>query len=126
MPPGGRFRRQKSLEEKSVRRQAGDDERGQHGRGARNGGHGQAFGKRRGDKLVTGIGDERRAGIRHKRQRRAIGEPGDEVRPHHRGIMLVIGDKRCRDAVMGEENLRDPRIFRNHGVGRRKRRESAQ
>ena len=37
-----------------------------------------------------------------------------KMRPHHRGIVLVIGDEQDRNSVMGEKSLRHPRIFGDH------------
>ena len=115
--------RQKPLEEEAVRRQAGDDESGEDGRGA---GHRNDLDLLRqglGHELEAGIGNQRRSGIRHEGQRRAAREPGEQMRPHDRGIVLVIGDERRRDAIMGEQGLGDPRVLRDDGVGRGERRQ---
>ena len=59
-------------------------------------------------------------------ERRAIGQPRKQVRAHDRGIMLVIGDERRRDAVMGEQRFRDPRILGDDRIGGGERGERAE
>ena len=52
--------------------------------------------------LVAGIRNERRAGIGHERDGLAGGEPRHQLRPRERGIVLVIGRQRRRDAIVFE------------------------
>ena len=118
--------RQKSLEEEAVGRQAGDDQRRQHGGGAGHRGDLDAALQRLGHQLEAGVGDQRRAGVGDQRQRRAGLEPRDEMRAHHMGVVLVIGDERRRDPVMGEQRLGDARVLGDDGVGRRQRRQRAE
>ena len=67
-------------------------------------------------RLEAGIGHQRRAGVRHQRQRAAPLQPGDELRPQRRRIMFVVGDQRAADAVMGEQHLGDARVFRQDRI----------
>ena len=49
---------------------------------------------------VARIGNQRRAGIRHKRDGVARREPLQNFRPHRFGIVVVIGDERRREPIM--------------------------
>jgi hypothetical protein len=61
---------------------------------------------RRLHQLEAGIGDERRPGVRDQRHRFAGGEALEQLRPHLRGIVLVIGDEFRRQAEMVDEPAR--------------------
>src|SRR6516225_1474952 len=67
--------------------------------------------------LVTGVGDERRPGVRDQRDRGILGEPGDELRPRLGGIVLVIGGERGGDAKMVEKLAGDARVLACDEVG---------
>ena len=96
-PPRRRARRQKAGEQEGVRRQAGQDQRGHRRRRARHGGDRQILGERRAHELEAGIGNERRAGIRHQRQRLAAPQRVENGGPDLLGIVVVIGVERLSD-----------------------------
>ena len=121
------FRRQKAFEQKPVGRQARDGERRQQRRGAGQRRHRVAGVLRGAHQLVARIGDERRAGIGHQRDRRAFGQPAQQMSGRAcRRIVVVIGRERRRDAVAVEELSRHPRILAGDQVGARQRRERPQ
>ena len=72
----------------------------------------------RAHQLEARIGNERRAGVGHQRDRLARGEPRQELRPRRRGVVLVVGRQRRRDAVVVEQLPRDPRVLAGDQVGR--------
>jgi hypothetical protein len=74
---------------------------------------------RRAHQLETGIGDERRAGVADQRNSGAVGETGKQLRARLRGIVVVIGGERGRDAVMVEELAGDAGILAGDEIGRR-------
>ena len=76
--------------------------------------------------LESGIGDQRRAGVGHQRDRRAIGKPAQQRRPRLRRIVVVVGRERRGDGVAVEEFSRHPRILAGDQVGAGQRRERAQ
>jgi hypothetical protein len=120
-PPGRALRRQKAFEEEPVRRQARDDERRGHGGGAGDRRNREPFGNGGLDQFVARVGDERRAGVGHERQRLTLAYPVDHTLANRVVRVLVIGDQRRGDAVVGKKRLGDPRVLCQHGVGRRKR-----
>ena len=117
------FAGRKSLEEEPVGRQARDDERRQHRGRAGDRGHRQPRRDRRLNEPVARVGDERRAGVRDERQRLSLAQAVDHSLAHCLAGMVVVGQERRRDAVMGKEPLRDPRVLGEHG---RRRGEHAQ
>ena len=70
------------------------------------------------DQLEARIGNQRRAGVRHECDRFAGGHPRQELGPRRRGIVLVVGGQRRRDAVMVEQLPRHPRILAGNHVSR--------
>ena len=85
--------------------------------GARQGGDAVAGFAGRPHQLEAGIGDERRAGVRHQRDGGACGEPRDELRPRLGGVVVVVGRERRGDAVMVDELAGDPRVLAGDQVG---------
>ena len=80
----------------------------------------------RANELEAGIGDERRAGIRNKRNRGAVGEPAQQQRPRLRRVVFVIGRLRRRDAVAVEQFARDTGVLAGDQIGAGERFERAQ
>ena len=124
--PRGFLRRQKSDEQELIGRQARDGQCRHHRRGA-----GQCrdlvTGVLRGaDELIAGVGDQRRAGVGHQRDRRAFGQPAQQHRPRLRRIVLVIGRQRPGDAVAVEQLVRDAGILAGDQVGAGQRLQGAQ
>src|SRR5215831_12524175 len=115
--PCGFLRRQESLEQEPVGGKAAQCKRCEYRRGSRQCGHDRARRARFAHELVTGVGDERRPGIRDQRDRGAFGEPGDELRSRLGGIVLVIGGERGGDAIMVEKLAGDARVLACDEVG---------
>ena len=111
------LRRQEAFEEEAVGRQARGDERGEHGGGAGDRGDGQAFLDRRLHEPVAGIRHERRARVRDQGQGLPFLNPVDHAFAHRIVGMLVIGDERRGDAVMGEQRLRHPCVLGQDRIG---------
>ena len=113
------LRRQEALEEEPVGRQAGDGERGKRRRWAWHRAHGQSGFADGANELETRIGNQRRAGVGHERDRFAGGEPRQELRPRRHGVVLVVRRQRRRDAVVVEQLPGHPRVLAGDHVGRR-------
>ena len=114
---GGLARRQKALEEEPVGREPSDYERGQRRRGSGDGSHPVSGRLGFAHQPVAGIGDQRRAGVGDERDRPAGLQLREQSRPHDAGVMLVIGEKRPRDGVSGEELAGHPCVFAGDEVG---------
>ena len=80
----------------------------------------------RAHQLVTGIGDQRRAGVRHQRDCLACGKTRKQLRPRFGGIVLVIGRERRRDAVAFGELAGDAGVLAGDDVGAGEQFERAQ
>src|SRR6516165_5976392 len=117
LAPRAFLRRQESLEQEPVGGKAAERKRCQHRRGSRQRRHARARGLRFAHELVTGVGHERRAGIRDQRDRGAVGEPGDELWSRLGGVVLVIGGERGGDAVTVEKLAGDARVLARNEVG---------
>ncbi len=76
---------------------------------------------RRAHQLEARIGNERRAGVGDERDRFAGGEPRQELRPRRRGVVLVVGRQRRRDAVVVEQLAGDAGVLAGDHVGRGER-----
>ena len=74
---------------------------------------------RRAHQLVARIGNQRRAGVRDQRDRRARGKPRQQLRPRLGGIVLVVGRQRRRDAVAFEELAGHAAVLAGDEVGSR-------
>ena len=74
---------------------------------------------RRAHQLVAGIGNQRRAGVRHQRHRLAVRQPGEQLRPRLGRVMLVIGRERRRDAVALGQLARDACVLAGDAHRRR-------
>src|SRR6516162_5283574 len=115
--PRSVLRRQESLEQEPVGGKAAQCKRCEYRRGSRQRGHARARRARVAHELVTGVGYERRPGVRDQRDRGILGEPGDELRPRLGGIVLVIGGERGGDAKMVEKLAGDARVLACDEVG---------
>ncbi len=76
---------------------------------------------RRLDQFVSWIGNKRRTGIGNQRQSLLGSQPFQNNRAHLGGIMLVIGQNRRGDAVMGQQHLGHALVLGQNGIGRRQR-----
>ena len=111
--------RQKATEHEAVAGQAGQRHGGKGGAGAGDDRHQAAGAPRLADELPSRIGDERRAGIAHQRDRRPILQVLENAGPHLRRIMVMIGLKGGRDLIPVEELCSDPGVLAKHIVGAR-------
>src|SRR5262245_3769622 len=111
------LRRQKSLEQESVGGKPAERKRREDRRGSGQCRQARARGLRFAHELVTGVGHERRPGVRDQREGGAVGEPGDELRSRLGGVVLVVGGERGGDAVMVEELAGDARVLACNEVG---------
>ena len=124
--PRGAFGRQKSFKKETVGGQARHHQSGKNGGGARHRHHldilrqGIATSLKPGSEISGVPASETKASSSPSFSR------ASRMRPHDRGIMLVIGDQRGRDPIMGEQSLGDARILGDDRVGRRQRRQGAQ
>jgi hypothetical protein len=66
--------------------------------------------------LEAGVGDQRRAGIGDERHRIAGIEPCQQLGPCHGGIVVVIGDKRCRQPIAVEQPVGDAGVLAGHHI----------
>jgi len=76
------------------------------------------------DKIEAVIGNQGCPRIRDEGERGPTRKPREEMRPHDFGIVLVISDKRRRNAVMREQFLGDAHVLCNDRLGGGKRRQS--
>ncbi len=76
--------------------------------------------------LESGIGNQRRAGIRNQRDGGAVGEPAQQHRPRLGGIVLVIGRERRCDGVAVEQFAGDAGVLAGDQVGAGERFQRAQ
>ena len=67
--------------------------------------------------LKPGIGNQRRAGVGHQRDRLAGGEPRQQLRPRRGGVVLVVGRQRRGDAVMVEQPAGHAGVLAGDQVG---------
>src|SRR3569832_2496936 len=65
--------------------------RGEHGRSARDRDDAAACRGRQSNQTVTGVGDQRRAGIRNQRDRLAFQKRSEQAQACLKGIVLVFG-----------------------------------
>jgi hypothetical protein len=79
--------------------------------------HREAGLKRGPNELVAGVGDERRAGVAHERDRPVLGEQRQYFRPRPRRIVVVIGFQWRGNVVALEEPPGDTRVLAVKGVG---------
>ena len=124
--PLSAFRRQKSLEEKSVGGESGGNECRERRRRAGDGKNSMACRKRGLDQLVARVRDKRRARVRDERDRRAIAELRQHARTDARRVVFMIGEELRPQAVAVEEPPRHPRVLAADEVGAREHRERAQ
>ncbi|MGY4381106.1 hypothetical protein ACVWZ3_008745 [Bradyrhizobium sp. i1.3.6] len=122
----GGFRRQKALEEEAVGRQCGDRQRGQH-----RGRAGQRVDRMAGcadlaHQLETGVGDQRRAGIRHQRDRAALPQRLQDPRTRRFRVVLVILLELRRDRVALGQAPRDAGVLAGDDVDAGERLKRAQ
>ena len=117
---------EKALEEETVGRQAGGAERGQYRGSARHRNDGVTGLYRFAYQLVTGIGNQRRAGIRDQRDRLPFAQAGEQLRPRLGRVVLVVGRERRCDAVMLGELAGDAAVLAGDHVGGGQRLERAQ
>src|SRR5262249_50996892 len=115
--PRSLLRWQKSLEQEPVGGKAAERKRCEDRRGSRQCRHARARSTRFAHELVTGVGHERRPGVRDQRHGGAAGEPGDELRSRLGGVVLVIGSERGRDAIMVEKLAGDACVLACDEVG---------
>ena len=80
----------------------------------------------RAHQFVAGIGNKRRAGIGDQRDRLALGQAGEQLRPRLGGVVLVIGRERGRDAVMLGQLAGDAAVLAGDHVGGGERLQRAQ
>ena len=76
--------------------------------------------------LESRIGNQRRAGVRHQRDRGAVGEPAQQLGPRLRGIVVVVGRQRGRDGVAVEQLAGDAGVLAGDQVGAGQRGKRAQ
>ena len=113
----GLFGRQKAGEQKLIRGQARDRQGREHGRRPWQRRDRMARVLGGAHQLVSRIGNQRRAGVRHQGERRAVGEPLQQRRPRLRGIVVVVGRERRGDAVAVEQLAGYARVFTGNEVG---------
>ena len=109
--------RQKTEEKEGIGWQAGSHQRRQDGRGAGNGNDADALGDRLFDQFVTGVGNQRRAGVGYQREAHAAPEHGQKARSLAGGVVLVVDGKRLADAVAVEEDGGDAAVLANDEIG---------
>src|SRR6185295_6563050 len=117
-PALARLRRRETGEGEGVRRQAGDDQRGD-----RRGGTGDRLdADSRGggfpDQQKPGIGEERRARIAGERDRLAVSQIGEETWQTLALVVLVERDERLPDAEMREQAAGVAGVFAGDQIGR--------
>ena len=125
-PPRGAPRRQETLEEEPVGRQAGDAESRERRRGAGRRRDGEARGDRFGDEFVAGIGDQWGSRVGDERQRLALGHALQRAWPRFRGVVFVVRPKGGVDPVMSEKYPRKAGVLGQNSVRRGEHGERAQ